>query len=116
MIFLFGFLLAGILVSGIAQASQGWYLLLPPDNNPTAGVSKRWEQMGAYDTAKECQNALAERQARTPEEEKELEDYVYKKLTGQLTAQDEARAKLRGHIRLLWSYAVCVASDDPRLK
>jgi hypothetical protein len=114
---LFSFLLMGILVSGTAQAAQGWYLLLPPYNNLAASIkSGRWEQIGAYDTAKECQRELVERQNSVQMPDKEAAEYGYKKLTGKLTAEDEARDKFWARIGERWSYAVCIASDDPRLK
>lgn len=111
------FLGAMFLFAAPAHAGQGWYLLLPPDNSPnTRIISKRWEQMGAFDTAKECERVLAERQSSTMRSDSDVVDYVYKKLTGQLTAEEVARDKFLGHIALRWSNAACIASDDPRLK
>jgi hypothetical protein len=76
----------------------GWYLMLPPadahwklDGTGPAEPLGQWQLLGSFDTATQCKQGISDGAARfdaaNPHEPKNP-----------------------------WSFAQCVASDDPRLK
>lgn len=89
-----------------ALALVGWYLMAPPlvriptttgPSSPTpasAAPLSRWKQIGQFDRAKDCEQALAKEQA------------IYQGEPGFMKDPDA----------LASTYARCIASDDPRLK
>jgi hypothetical protein len=90
---------------GAATAGQGWYLLAPPTTEAKSpGYAFRsdatrplaeWGQRSAFDTAKECEAALAEERRKYPLR----------------TTGTPVEMSMGAHIAL----SRCVASDDPRL-
>ena len=82
-----------------AALAIGWYLMAPLPDHPGAPLSY-WSQLGAYDTAKECQD---------------FQDKVYRK-----SRRPDFRAPAgkfsTAQLRQAYSETMCVASDDPRLK
>ena len=103
-----GVLLLTVLISwcSAASAGQGWYLMLPP---PMKGSEKGsevpdnfrpvrdWWQNGAYDSARECQNAKVE-------------------LVDRLDRLSGYAQRPVNFMQAQYILAVCIASDDPRLK
>ena len=96
-----------------ALALVGWYLMMPPhvggDGKPDKGVPlAQWDQMGSYDSAAECSGAyiwfLKQRQKESA--------LSLRSNPPPLTLQADAARQQLGEA----SAAVCIASDDPRLK
>jgi len=87
----------------------GWYLLVPPVEERNGKLEPvfyywlaKWDQQGAYDTAKECQNGL--------------DEYV-QRMQHVLDSARTEKMKQRAAVMTMASfYAKCVASDDPNLK
>ncbi len=54
-------MLSALLWSSAAMAGQGWYLMAPPLAPPTHAQGtaplRQWEQVGEFDSAKECARA-----------------------------------------------------------
>ena len=90
-----------------ALALVGWYLMLPPDQNPalpatrdiTAPISE-WVRVGSFDSAVACE----------AEQQKRVQVYIHLGLT-----TPEAASTYRDRT-LDYENAQCIASDDPRLK
>ena len=89
-----------------ALALVGWYLMLPPDQNPalpardiTAPISE-WVRVGSFDSAVACE----------AEQQKRVQFYIHLGLT-----TPEATSTYRDRT-LDYENAQCIASDDPRLK
>jgi hypothetical protein len=78
-----------------ALALVGWYLIMPPQDDEHyrlhASLSE-WQQIGAYESATECERQLAMDQLFAPRDQWNA---------NQRKAMDSAR---------------CISSDDPRLK
>lgn len=85
-----------------ALALVGWYLMLPPIQNDswpnTDAPLSQWSIGGSFDTAKECQDEKVDNAERT---EKTISAPP---ATLSLAAARQALV------------AVCIATDDPRLK
>jgi len=82
-----------------ALALVGWCLVAPLPDHPEAPLSY-WSQMGAYDTAKECEDFQAR---------------IYRR-----SQQSDFRAQpgrfSTAQLRQAYAETMCIASDDPRLK
>lgn len=105
-----------LLLPAGAAAGQGWYYIVPPlSQAPTATETGRfnanaapsqWAQMGAFDTAQECERA------RRAKETEHLE--ILK------TLHQEDKENISVKMRTLISASIlsgrCIASDDPRLR
>jgi hypothetical protein len=105
-----------LLLAASASAGQGWYFIVPPIGQyPTAtepgriagsAALPRWEQVGAFDTAQECERA------RTA---KEAEAWAILR-----SVQDQDKNDMLVKMKSMTSAAMvsgrCVASDDPRLR
>ena len=94
-------------------ALVGWYLMMPPikGNLPdlktdTDAPLSRWQQRGAYDTAKACEEKLEVLQGADGLTEAE----------SKLSAGKNVTAKELQILSAPINYARCVATDDPRLK
>lgn len=125
-----------------APAGQGWYILKPLIKNEKAvhpeamldlkAPLNKWEQATilyrtAYDTAKECDAALKGAYDRADSDYKwsaqSLLDFLREKKGTKLTSWDQEYIKIKQDQqsytygqRAIWAYALCIASDDPRLK
>jgi hypothetical protein len=102
-------LLLALGAAGPATAGAGWYLLTPPitevhppDAQGTRGFRSdatlplaRWNQKSAFDTAKECEAALAEERLKYPPR----------------PSGTAGEMSMGAHAAL----SLCVATDDPRL-
>ena len=90
-----------------ALALAGWYLMLPPVSG--IGVVRgdaplsQWSIDGSYDSARDCANAKTQRRAH-------IEMPLPGEKPGEITEQGMAVP------RLVWDSALCIATDDPRLK
>jgi hypothetical protein len=75
----------------------GWYLLMPPKNDPEAPLGQ-WEVIGVtYDSRSQCESLRTDA------------------IQGWLILQDDlhpSAAELNGYVRA----SRCVSADDPRLK
>lgn len=108
-------LLLALLLPTSAMAGQGWYLLTPPqrlspietkvgDVDVAAPVYK-WKQEQAFDTAQECER---------------------ERIAARVKAATALRGFQQGNTNLVYKMqtlanladlsAVCIATDDPRLK
>jgi hypothetical protein len=97
-----------------ALALVGWYLMLPPTRfdsskvfqlRPRAPLSE-WETVSSFDSAKDCETARTNY---------DLDD-LYKQ-SQKPRYKDDLRPMLtRKDISALMGVAVCIATDDPRLK
>ncbi|MHB8483396.1 MAG: hypothetical protein ACYDBV_11790 [Nitrospiria bacterium] len=101
-----------------AWAGQGWYLMVPRVVNQSEKFLSEWEQYGAYDMAKECQDTLTTEKEkiqrfldRTRETLEEAE-----KSHNNANIIDAKRTYDRALAQVRWLDARCIASDDPRLK
>src|SRR5262245_53076731 len=81
-----------LLHGATTYAGQGWYHLIPPYNRLDASI-REWIQLGAYDTANDCEVGRVQFA-------KHIE-----------TTDGKGSAKYQQAV-----YAICIASDDPRLK
>ena len=92
----------------------GWILMVPPDStvphsvDPAAPVS-RWRHIAEFNTALDCQNAVAALKARNPDIPVLLDP------TGELR-RFQRRQPADPQLALARvGNATCIASDDPRL-
>jgi hypothetical protein len=90
-----------------AALLAGWYLLVPGSVNDVDGQLSKWMQFGAYDTAARCER---EREA---EFERARKDY--ERAAASKTMSDLARRGFWNEVDIR-ARAVCIATDDPRLK
>jgi hypothetical protein len=108
-----------------ALALVGWYLMLPPvgydsklarfvtggwndDGSPNLS---RWEQAGSFDTASDCQSAVT---LLNPEGTAQLKtDRAAPKLADIMKRR---HSELVAILEIQKQNALCVATDDPRLK
>jgi len=123
---------AVVLLASVAEAGQGWYLMVPPtsDYDDRADYLKgfkvlssrplsQWGQEGAYDSAAECEAVKATQvslhhrffEHSSGEYQKAIgakSDPVTLRLTRVLSEADNASVDA-------YQASRCVASDDPRL-
>jgi hypothetical protein len=82
----------------VAVTLIGWYLMVPLPDRPEAPLAY-WDQLGAYDTAKECEDFQARLYSRSQRSD-------FRAPPGKFsTAQ----------LRQVYAETMCIASDDPRL-
>jgi hypothetical protein len=94
-----------------ALALVGWYLMVPPLRHgkptgadavgPEAPLSV-WQNMGSFDTAADCY--------------KDLHSIRIRHEAGKDLQGDNLPADLKAEFLALDSDALCIATDDPRLK
>jgi hypothetical protein len=102
-----------IALLALAQpAFAGWYLLAPPANDYAVYSNiplSRWQQIGAYDTAAECQDDLAQRLLNVESDEKWQQIEIQLRLHGD--------SSLPRNITILRvEQNRCVTDSDPRLQ
>jgi hypothetical protein len=92
-----------------ALALVGWYLILPPyvkgEGVHISAPFSEWEIVASFDTAEECRPQRDTYQKIKPWEEPETKNI-------DPTTQAEAKAVWEQQV----AKAICIASDDPRLK
>jgi hypothetical protein len=91
-----------------ASVIAAWILIVPPQLGGNGHPDKRapfskWEQMGSYSTAAECND---DRLSFIKQDQKE-----YKLAIGSSSTSDAAKQDT-----LQSSAALCISSDDPRLE
>jgi hypothetical protein len=84
---------------GAALGLIGWYLMSPVPGFESARVDE-WSQPAGYDTAQECESARMELYANSHRGD-------FRTLGGPFSTSQLRKAD---------SEAICIASDDPRLK
>src|SRR5262249_20232241 len=98
------------LLAGPAFAGQGWYLLGPPNDSsfvyPRAPL-KHWDQVGAFDTTKDCEQARSTWRIRAKEDYERVKDDM--RIDGTIRLNDRLRHEAM-------EFSRCIASDDPRLQ
>ncbi len=105
-----------------ALALVGWYLMVPPGKvdvtspprkvvpgsfrfRPNAPIAQ-WEEVSVFDSAKECEDARTSYSL----------DDLYRQMQKPRYANDFRPSLTRKDIASLMATALCVATDDPRLK
>ena len=99
-------ILAAILVflASPAYAGQGWYLMAPPTKmNARLEVDidaplRKWEQRAAFDSADACERNLDMWRARAT------------------SGYQQVASPQNRYLMEFANFALCIASDDPRLK
>jgi hypothetical protein len=104
------YLVASVVAGANPALACGWNLLFPPEVK-TSAPFKTWQQLGAFDSAKECE-------VKKKEMSLSREEMIQKVQRGELVAIDpmdhQAWERLNTEFEL-WLLSVCVATDDPRL-
>ena len=97
-------------------ASGGWYLMLPPPDLPplydnAEAPIKKWQQYESFDSAKECENGRMRHINNSISLESRFE-----KLQGKGKKDYSIQVEMaKGEFSKAMS-ALCIATDDPRLK
>ena len=97
-----------------------WYLMLPP-NAAVRDISiplAQWSVEGTFDTASDCQEAMASlsQRAESETEMRKLADQEWKKVRPDVNLPYDMRERLIKVVRERLKTMRCVSSDDPRLK
>jgi hypothetical protein len=91
-----------------AFALVGWYIVAPPPSVNLSAPISRWQILGSYDTAAECESELAYDRAQAHEQTNNTEIAI-RPSWQRLSPEQRQDASIR------MIHGLCVSTDDPRL-
>jgi hypothetical protein len=107
------------LVPGVASAGAGWYLIRPPLTKEGGywrpaflPIGSQWEQLSAFDTAADCER---ERDRWREASEQKIKAYKPPPADAPSSERFLVEYAIMVHVAIA-QHALCITSDDPRLK